>query len=83
MLVMNDGKVVKITSLIGTTIKLERVKRGWSQENLALESNLSQNSIGAIERGTSVPSVETVEKRASAFGMTFFEFIDLVKLYNK
>ncbi len=80
---MDTSKLVNITSLVGLTIKLERVKNKWSQEELAFKADLNKNSIGAIERGTSVPSVETVEKIASAFGMTFFEFIDLVKLYNK
>lgn len=80
---MDTSKLVNITSLVGLTIKLERVKNKWSQEELAFKADLNKNSIGAIERGTSVPSVETVEKIALAFGMTFFEFIDLVKLYNK
>ena len=80
---MDTSKLVNITSLVGLTIKLERVKNKWSQEELAFKADLNKNSIGAIERGTSVPSVETVEKIALAFDMTFFEFIDLVKLYNK
>ena len=66
---MDTSKLVNITSLVGLTIKLERVKNKWSQEELAFKADLNKNSIGAIERG--------------AFGMTFFEFIDLVKLYNK
>lgn len=80
---METREVNKITSLVGLTVKLERVKRNWSQEELAFQAKLSKTSIGSIERAISVPSVETVDKIANAFGMSFFEFIDLMKIYNK
>ena len=80
---MKTKKINNITSLVGLSVKLERVKRNWSQEELAFQSKLSKTSIGSIERGLSVPSVETVEKIANAFGMSFFEFIDVMKIYNK
>ena len=48
-----------ISKKIGTKIKLERVKRNWSQEELAEKADLSKNHVGAIERGTSSPTVET------------------------
>ena len=80
---MDTSKLVNITSLVGLTIKLERVKNNWSQEELAFKADLNKNSIGSIERGTSTPSIETVERIAAAFGLDFFEFIDLVKVYNK
>ncbi len=80
---METKKINNITSLVGLSVKLERVKRNWSQEELAFQSKLSKTSIGSIERGLSVPSVETVEKIANAFGMSFFEFIDVMKIYNK
>ena len=80
---METKKINNITSLVGLSVKLERVKRNWSQEELAFQSKLSKTSIGSIERGLSVPSFETVEKIANAFGMSFFEFIDVMKIYNK
>ena len=34
---MDTSKLVNITSLVGLTIKLERVKNKWSQEELAFK----------------------------------------------
>jgi len=36
---------------IGDHIRYYRVKRGWSQEQLAFESDLHRTYIGAVERG--------------------------------
>lgn len=74
-----DKKMDKLSSKIGTKIKLERTKRGWSQEKLASLANLNVNSIGTIERGTSSPSIDTLAQIASAFGMEVVELIDVKK----
>ncbi len=64
---------------IGLKIKLERTKRGWSQEKLAELSALSKNSIGIIERGESSPSITTLEKIALAFGIPLPDLVDTAK----
>lgn len=74
-----DNKIGKLSSKIGTKIKLERTKRGWSQEKLAGLSNLNVNSIGTIERGTSSPSIDTLAQIASAFDMEVIDLIDVNK----
>ena len=74
-----DKKMDKLSSKIVTKIKLERTKRGWSQEKLASLANLNVNSIGTIERGTSSPSIDTLAQIASAFGMEVVELIDVKK----
>ena len=51
-----------IRKKIAKKIKLERIKRGWSQEYLAFESNLSTVYIWKIETGKVSPTVETLEK---------------------
>jgi len=74
-----NNKTDKLSSKIGTKIKLERTKRGWSQEKLAELAGLNVNSIGSIERGTSSPSIDTLAQIASAFDMEVIDLIDIKK----
>ena len=69
-----------IRKKIAKKIKLERIKRGWSQEYLAFKSNLSTVYIWKIETGKVSPTVETLEKLALAFNMDFQTFIDVSKV---
>ena len=61
-------------------IKLIRVKKGISQMELSLRSNLSQSFIANIEKGKKQPSVLTLIKIADALNVNpqdfFPEFID-------
>ena len=59
---------------------MERTKRGWSQEKLGEHSGISCTSIGAIERGKSVPSALTLAKIANAFNITVSELTDISKV---
>ena len=61
-------------------IKMERIKRGWSQDILSENCGISKNSIGAIERGKSNPSSLTLAKIATAFGITVSELTDISKV---
>lgn len=74
-----NKKTNKLSGKIGTKIKLERTKRGWSQEKLANLANLNVNSIGTIERGTSSPSIDTLAQIAFAFEMEVVDLIDIKK----
>ena len=74
-----SNKIGKLSSKIGTKIKLERTKRGWSQEKLAELAGLNVNSIGSIERGTSSPSIDTLAQIAYAFDMEVIDLIDINK----
>ena len=69
---MND-KHIKKKNKIGLKIKIERVKRGLSQEQLAELADLSRPTIGAIERGERSPSFDSVEAIADAFKMSVQE----------
>ena len=69
------GKNDKISTKIGLKIVLERTKRRLSQEKLAELSDLSKNSLGAIERGTSSPSIDTLDRIASALEMELSELV--------
>lgn len=74
------NEVEKIRQKIGIKIKLERTKRGWSQEKLAEESSLSKTYINAVERGTSSPSADTLIKIANAFEMELVDLINVEKV---
>jgi len=69
-----------INSKICLKIKMERAKRGWSQEYLGELSGISNTSIGAIERNQSTPTALTLAKIALAFGMTVSELTDISKV---
>jgi molybdate-binding protein/transcriptional regulator with XRE-family HTH domain len=49
-------------------LKEERLRRGWSQEELARRSGLSRSGISAIEMGRLVPSAAAALALAAAFG---------------
>ena len=65
---------------IGQKIIQLRNSRGISQEKLAELADLSKNSIGAIERGESSPSIDTLDVIAKAFGMSLIDLVDISKL---
>ncbi len=69
-----------LSSKIGVKIRLLRTKNKISQESLAFMSGLNKNSIGAIERGESSPTVDTLDKIAKALGMSLVELIDVSKV---
>ncbi|MBQ4078474.1 helix-turn-helix transcriptional regulator [bacterium] len=69
-----------INEKISKKLKLERIKAGLTQEQLAEKSGLSRNSIQKIETGKVSPTVETLEKLALAFNMDFQTFIDVSKV---
>ncbi len=70
----------KIHIKIGLKIKLERTKRKLSQEKLAELADLSKTHVGDIERGTTIPTIETLNKIASALNMELVELIDVSKV---
>jgi transcriptional regulator with XRE-family HTH domain len=62
--------------LFGKKVRLERVKRDWSQEKLAELSNLNINSISTIESGKSAPNLITIIKLAQAFKIELPKILD-------
>lgn len=59
-------KVSDASVKIGRAIRKARDKRGFTQEELALEAGLNRAYIGYIERGERNPSTETISKIAKA-----------------
>lgn len=68
-------KIDEIDKKVGLNIRLERVKRGISQEILADMAGIARSTMGIIERGEQSPSLQTVAKVASALQ------IDMYKLF--
>lgn len=61
-------------------IRLERQKRGFSQEEFAEKAGLSRNAIWKIESGKVSPTLDTLEKIAAALDMDFMSFVDVSKV---
>lgn len=55
-------------STLGETIKDLRVKKGWTQDDLAEKTGISKRQISNIENGANT-SVENVRRFAAAFGV--------------
>ena len=77
---MKNITIGKISKKICLKIKLERLKRGLTQEELAFSAKLNKNTIGTIERAEVSPTIESLEKIANAFNMDFAQLIDVSKV---
>ncbi|MEK4343155.1 helix-turn-helix domain-containing protein [Brevibacillus sp. FSL L8-0710] len=51
---------MKLEDIIGNAIRKHRKQRNYSQEKLALESNLDRSFLSEIERGIKKPTVHTI-----------------------
>lgn len=74
----NDNN--KINNKICLKIKFERIKKGFSQEELAFRAGINKNTIWKIETGRISPTIATLEKICNALGLTFSELTDLSKV---
>ena len=57
----------RLRNRLGHKIKLLRVERNWSLKDLATTTKLSVSQISSIERGTNLPSVESLLALCRAF----------------
>jgi transcriptional regulator with XRE-family HTH domain len=57
-------------SNFGVLLRQLRGARGWTQEKLAREADITVTSVSNLERGETRPNEETITKLAAAFGMT-------------
>lgn len=62
-------------SIIGKRIHQERLKRGWTQEELAEKIDMNPSFVGQIERGFKAASFETLDRLSLAFGMKLADFL--------
>ncbi len=69
------------TKKIGNNIKKFRELKGWTQENMALDLEMSQTGYGRIERGETDISLSKIESIAKVLGLTIYDIIDFEEKY--
>lgn len=57
---------IDLKTLLGMAIKTQRISLGFSQEELAHRAGLHRTYVSDLERGARNPSIESIEKLASA-----------------
>lgn len=57
-------------------LKVLRTERQWSQMELARRSGVSQSFVNYLEAGTKQPTLTTLAKLASAFGVTIMDLLE-------
>jgi len=62
-----------IVKVVGDRIRLIRIERGFSIEELAEKADVNTTHLGRIERGETVPKLDSIEKIINALGITFEE----------
>jgi transcriptional regulator with XRE-family HTH domain len=55
--------------VLARNLRALRAQRGWSQEDLALESDLHRTFVAHVERGARNISLDNIEKLAVALGV--------------
>jgi len=58
----------------GNKVRKERMKLGWSQEELAERAGVHRTYIGMIERAEKNATLESIEKIAKALKISIAEF---------
>jgi transcriptional regulator with XRE-family HTH domain len=59
-----------MTRTFGETLRVVRTEAGLSRRELTLRAGVHDSHLAAIERGSRMPSSETLVKLSSALGMT-------------
>ena len=59
----------RLRATLGRQIRLARTERGWTLRNLSEISGVSVSQLRSIERGTHLPSVESLTSIAEALGV--------------
>lgn len=64
--------------LVGANCARIRKRRGWTQEELAEHSGLSQQYISGLERGRRNPTIVTIYELSQALGVSHVEMVNPV-----
>lgn len=68
-------KLAEINKKVGLNIRKYREKKGWSQEQLALESDLHRAYIGQIERGEKNIGIKNLDIITKALNINVSELL--------
>ena len=63
-----------------TLVRTFRIKRGWSQAQLAEKSGVTRQTINSLEKGRSVPSLRLALRLGQALGKPVAELICLERI---
>lgn len=70
-------KYFKLNAAFGKSLAKLRKTRGWTQEFLSFESNLTRNYISLLERGERSPTLDTIASLAAALKVSEVELIKM------
>jgi transcriptional regulator with XRE-family HTH domain len=70
-----DAMDTTILKIFGGNVKKYRIKRGWSQEQLAQRAELHRTYIGSIERSERNISLLNIERIAHALRVSIKDLI--------
>jgi transcriptional regulator with XRE-family HTH domain len=68
---------MSINEAIGTQVRHLRQTKGITQHDLAQKSGLSVDHIGKIERGTTSPTVDALDRISGGLGVSLKSLLDL------
>lgn len=69
--------------LVGQNTAKIRKDRGWTQEQLAEKSGLSQQYISGLENGLRNPTIVTVYELASALGVSHLDLLAFERVVDR
>jgi transcriptional regulator with XRE-family HTH domain len=58
-----------LPQILGRNVRQARIRRGFSQEALALEADMKRSYVSDLERGIRNPSVKAIERLAMALNV--------------
>ncbi len=69
------SNISTLAKKFATRVRFERIKRKYSQEKLAELAGIGRSTLTQIEAQTSSPTLDIVEKIASALGFEPYELL--------
>lgn len=61
---------------LGEQVRLARLAKRWTQEDLAHEAGLDRSFVGSLERGERNPSLDTLCRIAKALGVKLASLVE-------
>ena len=61
---------------LGANVRRWRTRRGWTQDQLAEQANISAKFVGEVERGEDNPSLETLWALICALKIDWRDLLD-------
>lgn len=57
------------------TLKAARINKGFTQEYVAKELNVTKKTVGSWEMGKTMPKIDKIEKLCSLYGCSYDDII--------